>query len=167
MKFSSVLLFASTVVVSVLAVPAAARSRVFSLKTANSSNDKLNNFQVENFGNLASFNTSGQVVRAYFADDGSRRLIVNGLDGTEDNAFLIPGTPGSAVSNFVFADAAIAESRSTEWGITNDKLVYGSEDRFYAFPTTTGTGWEIRWVDEGAIITANAFPIHLAVEYLA
>ncbi|CAZ79455.1 unnamed protein product [Tuber melanosporum] len=166
MKFSSALPFASTLV-SVLAVPAAARSRVFSLKTANSSNNELNNFWIENFGNHASFNTSGQVVKAYFADDGSRRLIVNGLDGTEDNVFLIPETPNSAVSNLVFADAAISESRSSEWGITNDKLVYGSEDRFYAFPTTTGTGWEIRWVDEDAVIPANTFPVHLAVEYLA
>ncbi|CUS11970.1 unnamed protein product [Tuber aestivum] len=183
MKFSSVLLFASSLV-GALAAPAASRSRVFHLKTANSPNSDLNGALVKNIGNHASLGTGGVDVRAYFADDGSRRLIVNGLDGTEDNAYLIPTTPGSAISNFVFADAAISESRSTEWGITNGKLVYGSEDRFYAFPTTNGwevssslsfhishgpintNNFQIRWVDAGTIITADSFTIDLAIEYL-
>ncbi|PWW77406.1 hypothetical protein C7212DRAFT_314147 [Tuber magnatum] len=163
MKFSSVLLFATSIV-SALAAPAASRSRPFNLKTAGSSNNELNNFRVKNFGNHASFGAGEQDVRAYFADDGSRRLIVNGLDGTEDYAFLIPDTPGSPVSNFVFADTAVGGSRSTEWGIIDGKLVYESKDRFYAFPTTDG--WEIRWVNEGAITTADSFPIDLAVEFI-
>jgi len=108
MKFSSVLLFASAVV-SALGAPAAPKSRVFKLKTADSSNGELNGFWLENSGNHASFATGGKVVEAYFADDGSRRLIVNGLDGTEDKAFLIPTTAASPVSNFVFADVAVAE----------------------------------------------------------
>lgn len=112
MKFSSILLAACTILTSLAAPQGTTKSRPFHLKCSSDTfpptDGKYLRINKDGLGVL-SVSDSELIVQAYLPDDGTRTLFVNGLDGTQDNAFLIPTEPGSLVSKLAFGDFAIPE----------------------------------------------------------
>jgi hypothetical protein len=105
MKFnvSSILLLLACAFVSALAAPSG--SGQFRLKATGT---MATGQYLENKDNRGVLSQGGKVVEARIPPDGTKTLVVNGLDGTPDYAFLTT-SPGSKVWDIVFGDVSIPE----------------------------------------------------------